>query len=392
MKICFVTNNISDKGGQQRVTANLVNLLAESNDVSILFYSNKDKSNEFAYPLDSSVKILWDAKLVRKKNKYLKEKLFTKFYQYGYKIKNNELAKKLIFSKKEIELFQEVLGNENFDVIISLAPYASAILSQTKLNAKKIGWMHNTYDRYFNTSNDYLWNLGDIYNYVLKDLDHLVVLTDRASYEYSEKISTDITRIYNPLSFESEKKSNLNNNKILFVGRINYTTKGLDLLIESVNYLKNNYSDFQLVIVGTGNGIKRLREQIVEHNLQNYIKLIGEVSNVIDYYCDARLLVVPSKIEGFGLVLTEAMECGLPVVSYKTEGPSEIIDDGKDGFLIEKFNTQLFAEKILQLMKNKNLNKKMSSEAQNKAKKFNSITIKNEWESLLQKLVEGKNA
>lgn len=116
--------------------------------------------------------------------------------------------------------------------------------------------------------------------------------------------------------------------------------------------------------------------------------MVGQTDNVASYYTEASIALLTSRKEGFGLVVTEAMECGLPVVSFKTEGPSEIIIDGENGFLIEKYDTEAFAKKIILLCNNKKMRYTMGQSAKQRASDFSINVIINEWSSLFTNLQE----
>ena len=131
---------------------------------------------------------------------------------------------------------------------------------------------------------------------------------------------------------------------------------------------------------------------IAEYCLESYVELLGEKKNVIDYYTKASVFLCTSRWEGFGMVVTEAMECGLPVVSFKTDGPLEIIRDGKTGYLVDNFNLEQFADAVEQLMKNEKLRKEMSENASVRAKDFSVEKVGEEWEKLFKDPEKYQNA
>ena len=80
------------------------------------------------------------------------------------------------------------------------------------------------------------------------------------------------------------------------------------------------YGDWKLRIIGNGSGYKDTEEDIRRHGLEDQVELLGEREEVIPFYREASVFVSTSRWEGFGLVITEAMECGLPVVDvYKRQ-------------------------------------------------------------------------
>jgi len=118
----------------------------------------------------------------------------------------------------------------------------------------------------------------------------------------------------------------------------------------------------------------------------NVISLHKPVSNIFDKYIESSILVLTSRCETFGLVLPEAMSCGLPVVSFSGYGPSEIITDGKDGFLIPNYDTDKFAEKLSLLMDDEDLRSEMGNAAIESSQKYDAEHIIPQWMKLFESL------
>ena len=94
-----------------------------------------------------------------------------------------------------------------------------------------------------------------------------------------------------------------------------------------------------------------------------------------------------SRFEGFGLVLVEAMACGLPVVSFDCPaGPDEIITDGVDGLLVPSGDVQTLAEKLMALMADEDLRQRLGKQALQTAQRYDMKTIANQWKSLFEKV------
>src|SRR5699024_7882448 len=105
MKICFITYDISTKGGQERVLVSLANELATRNnsiDVSLLFMSPYERAIIHAYPLSKNVKVIWNEKVSRSKHKDLYSKIFRYFYKKTGISPSPELTTKLYFSRREV--------------------------------------------------------------------------------------------------------------------------------------------------------------------------------------------------------------------------------------------------------------------------------------------------
>jgi GalNAc-alpha-(1->4)-GalNAc-alpha-(1->3)-diNAcBac-PP-undecaprenol alpha-1,4-N-acetyl-D-galactosaminyltransferase len=165
-------------------------------------------------------------------------------------------------------------------------------------------------------------------------------------------------------------------NIIVSVGRL-INTKNFDRLIRIFGEL--NFLNWKLVIIGGDalkqNNFQRLKELTFELGIENNVILTGNIKNVDEYLLRSKIFAFTSISEGFPNVIGEAMSAGLPVVSYDCiAGPSEMINDGENGFLIPMFDDVLFKDKLEYLMLNQNVNIKMGKNAQESIKK-NSVEI-----------------
>jgi len=386
-KICFLTNNIAEMGGRQRVNALLANEFAKTEDldVSIVFTSNYKTAMKQFYALNSRVRVLWDRRLCSSK-KDIPYKIVRYFNKKVFEIKNAGFQQFIYFPAHEVRALNRFFRSNEFDTIIGVGTRAGAMLSLVNNNSKKIVWLHTSYDVYFLKKNYFQWHQEALYKKLLSRLDEMVVLTDGDVARYKKNIECNPVRIYNPLTLSCDKKATLEENELIFVGRLDYDIKGLDLLVNIMLLVKKEIPDIHLTVVGDGSGRKQLEDAITEAGILQCVTLAGETNDVESYYRKASIALLTSRKEGFGLVATEAMECGLPVVSFKTEGPSEIIIDGENGFLVDQFDVDTFAEKIILLCKNKKLRWSMGRNAMQRAGDFSIKVIIDEWRSLFASL------
>ena len=104
-------------------------------------------------------------------------------------------------------------------------------------------------------------------------------------------------------------------------------------------------------------------------------------------YCRSSIFVLSSRYEGFGMVITEAMSCGVPPVSFTCPcGPRDIIDDGKNGLLVENGNIEMLAEKICYLIENDEIRRKMGQQARIDVERFKIEQIAEQWKQLFESL------
>ena len=112
--------------------------------------------------------------------------------------------------------------------------------------------------------------------------------------------------------------------------------------------------------------------------------MFPHTSNIIKHYINASIFISTSRWEGFGLVITEAMECGLPVVAFNNSGPQEIIESMKNGILIEKYDIENMIENLIYLIDNKTVRCSIAKNAIERAQDFNMKNIMRKWIEILK--------
>ena len=193
--------------------------------------------------------------------------------------------------------------------------------------------------------------------------------------------------IPNPLSFVSKKGYALKSKQVIAIGSY-IPQKGFDLLIDSFARIAAEFPDWELYIYGKGQDKDFLAGKINDLCLQNQIFLKDPAKNIGEKLQDSAIFALSSRYEGFGLVLTEAMECGLPCVAFDCEcGPDEIITPGRTGTLVPQQNTVLFAEALKELMKDEDKRKQMGYKAKEEVKRFYPENIMPLWIKLFEEII-----
>jgi len=184
----------------------------------------------------------------------------------------------------------------------------------------------------------------------------------------SKFFHNSIKVIPNPLRLNYDCKM-VRSKIILNVGRLIPEKNQLDLLT-AFNKLKY-YSDWKLVILGDGPMRAELETRICESNISN-VELLGQVSNVEDFYRTSSIFAFTSDSEGYPNALAEAMSFNLPVVSYNCNaGPSDLIEHGISGFLVNVGDIEGISKYLEKLILDENLRISIGNEAKNKVN-FNS--------------------
>lgn len=197
-----------------------------------------------------------------------------------------------------------------------------------------------------------------------------------------DKIKT-IPCALNKTIFKPSRQKIIFNKKLLFVGRL-VPRKNIIDLIKVMKLLVNSDKEFILNIVGEGEYvyIKKIKKEIFVNNLQRNIIFYGKITDaeLNRLYKSNSVFVFTSLVEGFGLVLLEAMSKGLPVIAYNVNGVKDVLINNVNGCLIKPFNYQEFRNKILGFNKNNSLYKQMSINALKRVDDFS-------WNTSVQKLI-----
>ena len=220
-------------------------------------------------------------------------------------------------------------------------------------------------------------------NHFAKDFDRFILLTNDNKTEWN---LNNIEVISNPLSFYPEENSTLNNKIVLAVGRQSYQ-KGYDRLLQSWVLVQQKHPDWQLHIYGKFDPSQNLEPLATALKVDQTVTFFEPVKDINDKYLESSIYVMPSRFEGFGMVLIEAMACGVPCISFNCPcGPMDIISDSNDGFLIENDNIEAFAEKINLLIEDENLRRKLGRNAKENVKRYLPENIVEQWDVLFKTL------
>ena len=231
-----------------------------------------------------------------------------------------------------------------------------------------------------------------------KAADKIITLTtkDRDNYIRQYKIdSNKVECIYNWIdSIDSVEKYNLNSKKLVTVGRFD-KQKGYDYLSKVAVNILSKFPNWQWDIYGSGDdSIKeKLVEKLKEGGVVAQVNFMGNVRGIENIYPNHGIYVMTSRYEGLPLVLLEAKQYGLPIVSFNCPtGPSEIVLDGENGYLVDNFEIDEMSEKICKLIENEDLRISFSKKSMNDTEKFSKEKILQQWIQLIEEMTGGENA
>jgi glycosyltransferase involved in cell wall biosynthesis len=214
----------------------------------------------------------------------------------------------------------------------------------------------------------------------------LVVAPTRLDYCIYSRWSTNARYIPNPLPFKQSVKSSLNYKIVLNIGRLTDEKQHI-LLLKIWKEVCRTVDDWKLRIVGSGENENMLKNKIKSLGLENSVELIPPKKDIINEYLGSAIFVLTSRTEGFGMVLAEAMECGLPCISFNCpSGPRDIITNNHDGFLIEKNNLKKYYECLVKLIMDEDLRRVMGTRATISICRFNESIVRNMWKNIFSEL------
>lgn len=235
--------------------------------------------------------------------------------------------------------------------------------------------------------------------YIYNNSDAFMVLSPSFINEF--KAFTGIENINkllvqtNPITIETNDSISIDQKEkiVLFVGRLDYNQKRVTRILDTWAHLECRYHNWQLYLVGDGPEKTHLEQKTKDMKLNN-VRFEG-YKDPRSYYKRASILILTSEFEGFPLVLAECMSYGVvPVVYGSYPAVYDIIDNGKDGFVVPKtdkgFCTEEMAEKIKNLIENSNLLKEMAAASIEKSFNFSVDKIYHQWQKNINIILNNK--
>ncbi len=389
--IAFLVNTIYGVGGVQRVLSSLANKLAENCDVSIVYIKKcSDSTESIIYNYDPKICLLHEERLDWTEISFIR-RILTKINLWlkSRNIISIHLRNEVYYPKRIRNRLVKYINKKQFDCIIGVQGDATIILALLKkrLKSKCIGWLHNSFVAYFETAGRYYYGQRLMFKKYMHRMDQCIVLTKSDEMRCKDAFGCKTTNIYNPVTISTDKKSK-NDNTVLFCGRLVKRQKGLDYLLEIIKKVMPVMPDWKFAIVGDGEDREWLENEIRQTSIADRVTFYGDQKDVIPYYLNAAIMALTSRWEGFGLVVTEAFEAGVPVVSFRTEGPSEIINDRVNGILVDNYDTDMFSKELISLMQDTERRHRMAYAAIERARDFSSDMIASQWYSLINEVIK----
>lgn len=231
----------------------------------------------------------------------------------------------------------------------------------------------------------------------LKTADHLIALT-KSEYRYlanmgfdPDEISiipegVDLKVFKDSAEGDFKEKYGITGKVVLYVGRL-AEEKGLSYLVYAIPAVLSVLPDVKIVFVGPDFGIKPYLKRLGEslgHRVYSSIIFVGELRGnpLLDAYSACDVLVLPSLIEAFGIVILEAMAMGKPVIATRVGGIPDIVKNGETGILVPPADSLKLSQSIITLLSNPELAKRMGQRGRDVVRRYHS------WEDVADKTLD----
>lgn len=376
----YLTPAIHNSAGTERVLSIKANYLVEIANYQVIIVTTDQKGRDTFFHFDERIK-RYDLGL-NYEDDYRKN-LFIKAF--------NHYKKNYIYKKKLKRLFAE----EQPDICVSLGGKEIEFINDLNLKCKTVFELHFSKRHIVHSISclhpGLVWRIIAQYMnkrfvYLSKKFDTLVVLTKKDLEDW--KLSnSNVVQIYNPLPYEYDEISQLTEKNIISVGRLS-VQKNFEALINAWKIVNAKHPDWRMNVWGDGELRHKLERQIRNNNLDRTFLLRGKTDNIYKEYLNSSAYVMSSKYEGFPMVLLEASSCGLPLISFDCEcGPSDIITNGENGFVINEGDVEGLAKAICTVIEDKQYRKKMGENSKENSYQYLQEKILPLWPTLFEKII-----
>lgn len=361
MKILFV-NDQFERGGAGRVAAVLCNELHHSKKYEVILVCDS-KHWERIYHIDDDIPV---------------REIVVKTIKPG-------MLQKLLKWRRCINDIRKYIKKEKPDVIIATQAmmFLCAYLANSGLHVPIIAADHTSFSRKVNPIIDF------IRYHLYSKADGLSILTQKDFKLLGDKYPQKKV-IYNPLSFPVLDKQVFRRKNILCAGRLEvWEIKGFDIMVNIWSRIHSKYPEWVLEIAGDGteSSLNYMKQMLVEKGIQDYVRLLGRVSDMKSLYAESSIFALSSRMEGFPMVLMEAMSQGCACVAFSVGGSSDEMMSDRSGLIIKDGDVISFEAALVRLIENGQERESFSQSAIKEVSRFSVEKFVDDWEELIGKVI-----
>ena len=370
MRILYVFHSLAVFGGIERVLVDKMNYLSSKYGYEVFMLTTDQGTHPIPYSIEKKV--------------HLEDLGINIYHQYRY-----HGIKRLLVARRLVRLFEQRLSERlhticpNVIVCTMANTFDINILAKLKGRIPLVVESHSICRRTISKRDLKDRILSCFYRKGLSKAQVIVSLTEDDAVDW-RKIHSCVKVIPNMVHLNKGALSSLDEKSVIWVGRFDYQKRPMEM-IEIWQKVYPQYPDWHLYMYGEGEMRQELED--ISYSLGMNIHVCQPTEQIFECYRSCSILVSTSLFEPFGLVIPEAMSCGLPVVAYDCPfGPASIISDGSNGFLVEMDNREMMIRKMCMLMDNRSLRQRVGNSAFESSLRYSDDRIMPLWEKLFKSL------
>lgn len=382
MKIAYCIPSCHQSGGMERVLSLKANYLADVLGWEVTVITTEREKSEPAFPLSPKVK---------KQNldvNYCDEEKHPLLSRIFMRLKKKKLHRQRL---------SDFLFQERCDICVSMFCHEMSFLSSIQDGSKKVLELHfcknfRRLDIQYNKKGLLRYVFGLLQDWrersLIRRYNAFVVLTREDARDWGMDYRCNV--IPNPLPFQGDSCTHPRTYRAIAVGRL-CPQKGFDLLIRAWELLPYELKQqWSLAIYGDGPEKDYLTKLISSKTAEGHIRIHAPVKDIQKEMESSSIFCFPSRYEGFGMALLEAMGCGLSCLSFDCPcGPKDMIKQNVNGILVDSFSIERFSSALERLMRDEQLRLYMGREAaRNVRENFSLDKIMKQWRELFEDLIK----
>ena len=381
MRILYVIDKMQNYAGIERILSCKMNYISEQTPHNVFLTTYDQKSKGLPFQLNEDISYNPIHVPIPLRNKMTMISWLKSYIQARCQFKRQ--FRGLLNKTRPDIVICTVYSFQVLDIIINLCHKQDIkTIMESHTKGDTVTMAHKfKYNHYLHK----LFSLWD--HHIMKSLRHCscVVTLTKQDIPFWQQYAQHIEVIPNMLTISPKMVLDYGAKRVISAGRY-MSEKGFDRLLKAWGLIIKDFCDWELFIFGNGD---RIPYQEIADQLQlgDTVHLMPATEDIAEEFAKSSIYVMSSRYEGFGLVLAEAMSCGLPCISFDCPyGPREIITDGEDGLLADDGNIENLAKKLEHLMSNEELRIEMGAMAIQNISRFKPESIMAQWINLFNSI------